>query len=966
MPITEKQTLRQRGRAYPGPSGQHKSIPIRQAIQDSALAEISLLVQAVKIARVRDGINHPRVAVILIDLAEAFGKLGNYIKQRESAERALEINRKNYGDSHPRTAKAHHQLGNAYFNLKEAEKAKEEYEKALKINEGLRSSGQAIDIEFAELCNNLGSVCHALEQYQEAEAYFNKAMPVFKKIEGAESFRVATVFGNLGRVYRGLNNHEQSLKSLDKALLIYKDICGNSHIEVGKILNELGDICYGLAKKEETRDDQKKEYLEQACQHHGNAVTIYKEFYGNGDIAIAVVLDSLADDYRFLGNEEKAEKLYKEELEIRQKFLAMKIENNPDSIETAEEYSNLGDLYRDLGNFEGAIWSYTKELKVKEKLYPKGDDISIASPLQSLGVSHYALKDYKKAAEFYKKALAIQEKHYGPNDPITRKTSEVLNELKALESLERLHETLKEKKENYKSNESFVNHLQLGQALRALADAYGVLKDYKNQKIYLEEAMPVTEKTLGDSNTTFTRILKDLANAKAALGASEHEVQMLNDRVQKALTIQGQIDPKLLTRDRSKNIIGFDNLFHYIKKYIEEKDLKKIRKLVEERNEDINQEDANDGTPLHLACEERKVEIIKYLIEKGAKVNAVNKEGKTPLVVVVDRLVLVNTEEVLLILLRGGADINDLNFNQKQKLISYIKEKGLIFYADAKGYDETVIDTLSSLAPSCGLLYYAKKGNFEGVKRLVEKGANVNEKDDNGITPLHIAAEEIGVDHTKIIEYLLENGADPNVKNKEGETPVHVAVNGRPESLESLLKGGGNPNILNEKDCSPLAKAVEANHHDRSVILLRNGANVSDLVHDRQRQNLISYAEKEGFNDIVTMLAPLVKQAPNPKPKPKPPVRAVLPMLQEASPSKAPDSTAQVRSSDSYGQELQDLCGINKVCSSKAPVPSSQFVQPSVLEAQAHSQFAQASVSKAQAPSSNSQSPSKKKGCILI
>ncbi|WCR53448.1 MAG: hypothetical protein PG981_000470 [Wolbachia endosymbiont of Ctenocephalides orientis wCori] len=836
MHRTKNQTLREGRRADPGPSGQHQNILTRQAIQKSARIERSRLAKDLLDA-IRDyGEESPRVATILIGLAKTFSKLENYQKQEEYVKKAVEVNRRSYGDNnHLETAKALHELGNAYFNLKEAEKAKEEYEKALKIIEGLKYSDQAIDVEFAELCNNLGSVCHALEQYQKAEVYFNKALPVFKKIEETKSFRVATVLGNLGRVYRGLNNHEKSLKSFDEALPIYKDICGNSHIEVGKIFNELGNIYYGLAKKE-TINDQKKEYLEQACQKHENAVTIYKKFYGNADIAAAVVLDNLAGDYRFLGNEEKAEELYTEELEIRQKYLDIQIKNNPDSIETAEEYSDLGDLYRNLGNFEGAIWSYTKELETKKKLYPKGDDISISSPLQGLGVSYYALGDYRNAAEFYKKALAIQEKRLGPNDPITRKTLEVFNELKALESLKRLYETLKEKEENYSSNKTFVNHLQLGQALRGLADAYGVLKDYKNQKFYLEKAITPTEETLGNSNPTFTRMLEDLANAKAALGASAQDVQQLSQEASLAKARDNQI----------------------------------------------------------------------------------------------------------------ALRVKDQGIELRQKAFD-------------------VSDTL---------FHYARTGNFKEVKRLVEKGVDVNKQDALGGTPLHIAAEGTFVSHREIVGFLVKNGANPNLQNQEGETPLHVAARyGNPKSLEILLEHRGNPNMLNKEGFSPLAKAVQANHHDRPVILLRYGANISNLVNldcAKGIQNLDTYAKEKGYNDIVTMLAPPVKQAP----KPKPPVRAVLPMPQEAGPSQAPDSTARVRSSYSYGQELQelqDLCGMTAKCrflqvpDLTARAPSSQIVQASASEAQVpNPQLVQASVSEAQAHSSNSTSPSKKKNCILI
>ena len=53
--------------------------------------------------------------------------------------------------------------------------------------------------------------------------------------------------------------------------------------------------------------------------------------------------------------------------------------------------------------------------------------------------------------------------------------------------------------------------------------------------------------------------------------------------------------------------------------------------------------------------------------------------------------------------------------------------------------------------------------SLEIVKLLVESGANVNNSDINGITPLHIA---INRKNDKICDYLIEAGAFINVIDK--------------------------------------------------------------------------------------------------------------------------------------------------------------------------------------------------------
>ena len=61
---------------------------------------------------------------------------------------------------------------------------------------------------------------------------------------------------------------------------------------------------------------------------------------------------------------------------------------------------------------------------------------------------------------------------------------------------------------------------------------------------------------------------------------------------------------------------------------------------------------------------------------------------------------------------------------------------------------------------------------LETIKLLVEMGADVNQTNETGWTPLH-AATYIGSE--AIISYLVQEGADPNVQNGCGQTPLTLA-----------------------------------------------------------------------------------------------------------------------------------------------------------------------------------------------
>ena len=56
-----------------------------------------------------------------------------------------------------------------------------------------------------------------------------------------------------------------------------------------------------------------------------------------------------------------------------------------------------------------------------------------------------------------------------------------------------------------------------------------------------------------------------------------------------------------------------------------------IRYLTREKELDPDQSDDDDMTPLHLAACYGHTEVVRYLIERGADVNQVDNEGETPL-----------------------------------------------------------------------------------------------------------------------------------------------------------------------------------------------------------------------------------------------------------------------------------------------------------------------------------------------
>lgn len=115
-------------------------------------------------------------------------------------------------------------------------------------------------------------------------------------------------------------------------------------------------------------------------------------------------------------------------------------------------------------------------------------------------------------------------------------------------------------------------------------------------------------------------------------------------------------------------------------------------------------------------------------------------------------------------------------------------------------------------------------GDFDGVKKLI--GVNpdaVNQTDDFGFTALHGLAEE---EYPEIAEFLIQHGANINAKNDEGITPLHLA--GWPEMAQLFLRNGADLEARSWQGETPLLiLAAEPEREDVIEVLLDAGANVN-------------------------------------------------------------------------------------------------------------------------------------------
>lgn len=130
---------------------------------------------------------------------------------------------------------------------------------------------------------------------------------------------------------------------------------------------------------------------------------------------------------------------------------------------------------------------------------------------------------------------------------------------------------------------------------------------------------------------------------------------------------------------------------------------------------------------------------------------------------------------------------------------------------------------LSGCTVNSPLIKATQNGNFEEVKKLIRSGANVNEPDKYGITPL---MHSIYYRHTDMAKYFIESGANVNARDLRGYNSLLYAV---------------------ESDCNYAESA------DIIKLLIKKGADVNakDSVGETAIDLALSCARSDIFDDLT-------------------------------------------------------------------------------------------------------------------
>jgi ankyrin repeat protein len=234
--------------------------------------------------------------------------------------------------------------------------------------------------------------------------------------------------------------------------------------------------------------------------------------------------------------------------------------------------------------------------------------------------------------------------------------------------------------------------------------------------------------------------------------------------------------------------------------------------LMKGANVDALTKDGNSA--LHLAVEEKRRDCARLLLANGTKFDIRNAaDGDTPLHIAAG----LGDEPMVKLLLHKGA-----NKDIRNKL-------GKTAYDLAAEFGHTRLFDALKLGDSLSMA--ARKGEIRTIQKLIENGALLNGRDQNGWTALHRAAFKGRIEAARL---LIDRGIDINAKDEDGYAALHCAVeSGQIDVIEMLVKKGADVEARTNKGVCAL-QIAESLHYVGITRVLTHGGSASGLAAGKQ------------------------------------------------------------------------------------------------------------------------------------
>lgn len=282
--------------------------------------------------------------------------------------------------------------------------------------------------------------------------------------------------------------------------------------------------------------------------------------------------------------------------------------------------------------------------------------------------------------------------------------------------------------------------------------------------------------------------------------------------------------------------------FRTLETAIRDGDIAQIKTLLKNSRININAADADGTTPLMHAVVNASTDCVRFLLDQGADPNISNKAGATALMWAVP-----DPRKVDLLIARG-AKVNVVSSDGRSPVriaISLPNSLPVVKKLIANGADVNMADK-SGTTP---LMAAGSSGNLALVQLLLANGADPKVKTKEGATYLSYLASS---NDAKALKWAIEHGFD--VKDKTQTVLISPAMDGRLDLVQVLLANGADPNVSDKLGYTPLIHSVitESSSLELVKLLLEHGAD--PRVKAKDGLTALTFARRKGWSEAIALL----------------------------------------------------------------------------------------------------------------